>query len=447
MIHSGHTIDATPLDALEYDLFKDDVQEEKARLSLSWPQYIFLNKLNTKFTAFVGGFGSGKTFVGCLKLLNFIAEHPGATCGYFAPTYPTIRDIFYPTLAEVAALMGYELSVAESRNEVVVRINGLVYGKIICRSMDNPSRIIGFKIAIAVVDEIDTMSMVKATDAWNKIIARLRQHIPGVVNEAAVTTTPEGFNFVYQTFMRDAGPDYSLVQASTYENAHNLPPDYISSIRQSYSSHLIEAYLKGEFTNLTSGTVYRTFQRHRCDTDESPGSADKIRVGMDFNVGKMQAKIFFLRGHGSDAVAHFFDEITDGLDTPDMIGQLKERYPDRNLIVYPDATGARRQTVGASKSDILLLRKAGFGINAKSVNAPVRDRINAVNAAFENGRCFVSEKRCPRTVEALEKQAYNDKGDPDKDSGFDHDNDAFGYPVVYEMPVVKPTIVRATRSR
>ena len=64
---------------------------------LSAPQGIFLNGLNTKFRAYVGGFGSGKTFVGCLDLLTFAAQHPGTVQGYFGATYPSIRDIFYPT--------------------------------------------------------------------------------------------------------------------------------------------------------------------------------------------------------------------------------------------------------------------------------------------------------------------------------------------------------------
>ena len=78
-------------------------------LRLSNPQNIFLNGLNSKYRAYVGGFGSGKTFVGCLDLIIFAATHPGTRQGYFGPTYPAIRDIFYPTFEEYNNLALNEL--------------------------------------------------------------------------------------------------------------------------------------------------------------------------------------------------------------------------------------------------------------------------------------------------------------------------------------------------
>jgi len=37
----------------------------------------------------------------------------------------------------------------------------------------------------------------------------------------------------------------------------------------------------------------------------------------------------------------------------------------------------------------------------------------------------------------LEQQAYKD-GEPDKKAGFDHQNDATGYPIAYEFPILRP---------
>ncbi|KCV45599.1 Terminase-like domain protein [Bordetella bronchiseptica 345] len=72
-----------------------------------------------------------------------------------------------------------------------------------------------------------------------------------------VTTTPEGFKFVYQQFVKQVRerPElaalYGLVQASTYENGKNLPEDYIPSLRASYPPQLIAAYLRGQFVPST----------------------------------------------------------------------------------------------------------------------------------------------------------------------------------------------------
>ncbi|EIQ2213478.1 TPA: terminase, partial [Escherichia coli] len=46
---------------------------------------------------------------------------------------------------------------------------------------------------------------------------------------------------------------------------------------------------------------------------------------------------------------------------------------------------------------------------------------------------------CPVYAESLEQQVWDDKGEPDKKSGNDHPNDAGGYFIVKQFPIVKPT--------
>lgn len=403
-------------------------------LSLSAPQAVFLTGLTSKFRAYVGGFGSGKTFVGALDLGLFAARNPGVPQGYFAPTYRDIRDTFWPTYDEAASLLGFRAVVKSGDKEVDLFRGRSYYGTTICRSMDDPSGIVGFKIARGLVDEIDVMPTEKATQAWRKIIARLRYVVPGVVNGIGVTTTPEGFKFVYETFKRDPKADYSMVQASTYENAAYLPPDYIQSLRDSYPQELIDAYLMGEFVNLTSGTVYRNYSRGENRSQETIQPGDTIHVGQDFNVNAMASVIYVERSNGLHAV----DELSGIMDTPALIETLQERFPKREIIVYPDASGGSRKTVNASVSDIKLLQGAGFRIRARQVNPPVKDRILAVNTGFAKRRLWVNDKACPTFAAALEQQAYDKNGEPDKTTGHDHANDAGGYPVHWLMPVRRP---------
>lgn len=403
-------------------------------LSLSEPQAVFLRGLDTKFRAYVGGFGSGKTFVGCLDLLMFAGEHPGIAQGYFAPTYRDIRDTFWPTIEEAGEMLGFRVVVRRADKEVHLYRGRSYYGVIICRSMDDPGGIVGFKIARALVDEIDILPTDKATSAWRKIIARMRLVIPGVVNGIGVTTTPEGFKFVYETFRRNPKPGYSMVQASTYENADFLPPDYIPSLREAYPQELIDAYLLGEFVNLTSGTVYRNYKREAHRSAETIRPNEPLHIGQDFNVANMGSVINVQRGEAW----HVVGELTGILDTPALIETLKSKYEGHAIYIYPDASGGSRKTVNASISDIALLRQAGFHVRAKDSNPPVKDRILAMNTAYSKGRLFVNDRAAPRFAEAQEQQAFDKNGEPDKTAGFDHLNDAQGYFVQWTMPVVKP---------
>lgn len=424
-------------------------------LRLSAPQGVFLNDLDTKFRAYVGGFGAGKTFVGSLDLSLFAAKHPKLVQGYFAPTYRDIRDTFWPTIDEAGHEIGFSTKVKTGDKEVELYRGRSYYGTIICRSMEDPSGIVGFKIARANVDEIDVLPTEKAQNAWRKIMARMRLVVPGVVNGIGVTTTPEGFKFVYDTFAkppatdreRERLKDYSMVQASTYENAAMvrtdgspaLPPDYVQSLKDTYPDELIDAYLMGEFVNLTSGTVYRSYDREANRSTETLQPGEPIRLGMDFNVGNMAACAYVLRENDW----HCVDEIKGGVDTPSMIDTLKSRYEGHSVTIYPDASGKSASSKGASLSDIGLLRKAGFTIRAKASNPRVKDRVLAVNMGFQSRKLWVNPDTCPETARCLEQQPYDKNGEPDKTTGLDHQNDAFGYPVAYEMPVVKPTMKQA----
>lgn len=405
-------------------------------LSLSYPQHVFLNQLNTKYRAYVGGFGSGKTYVGCVDLINFASRYPKTRQGYFGPTYPSIRDIFFPTFDEAAFNMGFTADIKEVNKEVHLYRNGFYYGTVICRSMDKPGSIIGFKIARALVDEIDTLPKDKATTAWRKIIARLRLVIPGVENGVGITTTPEGFMFVYDHFALDPKPSYSMVQASTYENEIYLPPDYIPSLYETYPEELISAYIKGEFVNLKSGTVYNAYDRVNCRSTETIQEKEPLRVGMDFNVTNMSAVVYVLR----NKVWHAVEELKGIYDTPSMIDTLKAKYPQHNIRVYPDASGKSRKSVDASKSDISLLEQAGFPTYYKASNPIVKDRVMSANKAFQEGLLKVNDKACPEYARCLEQLAYDDNGEPDKKSNLDHLPDAGTYPIAYEMPIVKPAL-------
>ncbi|MBL1541377.1 terminase, partial [Klebsiella pneumoniae] len=87
---------------------------------------------------------------------------PKINQGYFAPTYPQIRDIFYPTVEEVAHDWGLKVKIVESNKEVHFYSGRQYRGTTICRSMEKPDTIVGFKIGNALVDELDVLKADKA---------------------------------------------------------------------------------------------------------------------------------------------------------------------------------------------------------------------------------------------------------------------------------------------
>jgi hypothetical protein len=419
--------------------------------TLNRPQAEFL-QLQTKFRALVAGFGSGKTWAGGAGQCRHAWEHPRINAGYFAPTYPQIRDIFYPTIEEVAADWGLTAKVREGNHEVHLFSGRTYRTTILCRSLEKPGEIVGFKIGHAQIDELDLLKPEKAATAWRKIMARMRYNVPGLRNGIDVTTTPEGFRFAWRTFVKDVRdkPElrglYGLVHASTYENEANLPADYIPSLRASYPPQLIEAYIRGQFVNLTSGSVYPNFDRKLNHSPDVVKDGDVLHVGMDFNVLNMTAIVNVIRANEPRSVA----ELVKVRDTPEMARKLKERYASKHqIVIYPDASGGNTSSKNASESDLTILRSAGFNVQAPAANPSVKDRVNAVNALILNDegkrRWKVNTDLCPTLTDALEQQAYDASGDPDKSSGFDHPNDAEGYFLVQRWPIAgRMTSARTT---
>lgn len=395
----------------------------------------------------VCGFGTGKTWGGCAALNKHVWEWPKVNSGYFAPTYPHIRDIFYPTIEEVAFDWGLRVEIRTGDKEVHFYSGRQYRSTTICRSMDNPATIVGFKIGHALIDEFDLLAMQKALLAWRKIIARMRYNVPGLRNGIDVATTPEGFRATYELFVKNPRnkpalkSSYGIVHGSTYENEKNLPDDYIQSLVDAYPPQLIQAYLNGQFVNLNSGAVYPDFSRTLNHTNEVIKEGEQLHVGMDFNVNRMAAAVSVIR----DGLPLTLAEIVKVRDTPAMIIALKEKYGKHQITVYPDASGQARKTVNSTASDHTLLRDAGFTVLVNPSNPLIRDRVMAVNGMILNAagerRWKINTDNCPHITDLIERQAYDINGDPEKD-GTEDPIDATGYFLAHRYPVMRNTANR-----
>lgn len=413
------------------------MSELEVDLALTAPQedFIFSGK---QFPAFVGGFGAGKSDALITRLMMKKLAYPQFNVGYFAPTYDLISLIAWPKFEERLDAMKIKYRLNKSDKELRVATGGSV----IFRTLDNPDRIVGFEISDGGIDEFDTLDEKKAGNAWRKCLARCRKKKPdGELNTLAIATTPEGFRYVYQTWGKNPKPGYELYRAPTSSNPF-LPDGYVDQLRAIYPPQLLDAYLEGMFVNLTSGAVYPDFSR---TLNHAPVAADPnepLHVGMDFNVLNMSAVIFVLRGDTPYAVG----ELTGVRDTPAMAQILKERYREQghSVTVYPDASGQNTSSKNASESDLSILRQNGFGVRVNNRNPAVKDRVNSVNAMILNAkgerRLMVNTDACPTLTESLEQQVYDKNGQPDKTSGHDHTNDAAGYFLVKQFPILRQSM-------
>jgi len=422
-----------------------DLLLEQVKADLHPGQRAFVEDEETQIIGLSAGYGAGKTRALAAKTLHLAAANQGFIGCVMEPTGPLVRDIWQNDFE--GFLEAYEVPYTHRASPLPEYTLHLPGGdtKILCRSFENWSRIIGLNLAFVLADEIDTVNPSVCSRAFPKILGRLRS---GNVRQFAAASTPEGFRWMWQTFGTDDAKqrdDRKLIRMRSADNPH-LPQDFIERLQANYDPSLLQAYLEGQFCNLTTGQVYDRFDRAKHVTTQIPNvSREPLRVGVDFNVGNMSAVIGVRLGENLLLI----DEISGAHDTDAMAQEIQLRADGRQVYIYPDASGGNRST-NASRTDIQILESYGFSNQSPKANPPIRDRVASVQALLENGKGQVRLQiaaNCKRTIECLELQSYTEAGTPDKDAGYDHMNDALGYLVYRDFSMLHTRAGRGTGIR
>ena len=382
----------------------------------------FLNS-RKKHTAIVGGYGSGKTIAGLLKAMWFMQENPGSHVAYYLPTINLAKSVVYPKLDQLFSYHGWKYSVNRTDHKFNTK-----YGRIDCKSMEDPSKIVAYEHGYSIIDEADEVKSDKMGDVFMRIMGRTRAPVNYKVNPIDFVSTPGGHGFLYDFFVMKSDDEKKLmINASSFDNPFN-PEDWASSLKQEYTEKQSQAFIEGRFVNLTDGLVYEYFDRDLNFTDREVRPFDNLHIGVDFNFGRM-ASVVCIYEHGLMKVV---DEFYGDTNTETLCKSIKERFPNHQnqIRIYPDSTGGRN-TSNSNQSDIDILKSHFRGNVFVNRNPSVRDRVNKVNALFCNSvgdrKCFVNINKCKHLARCLEFQVYDDKGRPDKTKEQDHLPDALGY--------------------
>lgn len=260
-------------------------------LSYSQGEFYFARE---KAVALVTGYGGGKSFIAFFRCVMEGLHIPGIRLAFYSTTYDLLMLNIIPRFVEFLETINEPYTLNKSDKIIYIHSTG---AQIIFRSLDNPDRLIGYEVCKSYFDELDTMDTDKAQDVWRKGRARNRQKLyykgRRVPNQMFVTTTPEGYKFVYKKFGKndpaneDYDPDVRLIQGSSRENIH-LPEDYIADLIKDYPSQLVEAYINGQFVNLTSGAVYYAF--NRVDMDVSNFHEAELKQSRADEIARLKAR-------------------------------------------------------------------------------------------------------------------------------------------------------------
>tara|TARA_R100001460_G_scaffold23700_5_gene47652 strand:- start:1922 stop:3178 length:1257 start_codon:yes stop_codon:yes gene_type:complete len=392
-------------------------------MPLSMPQKDICDS-ESRFRVAVTGRRFGKTHVAMRELARF-ASQPDKLVWYVAPSYRMAKNIVWDQLKSKLK----ELRWVEATNEAELMLRLKSGSKIYLKGADAPDSLRGVGLDFLVMDEFQDIEPKTFTEV-------LRPTLSDKKGQALFLGTPRGVgSWSHEMYtMAKTTDDWSSFTYTTLDGG-NVSEDEINEAKRDMDQRTFEQEYLASFTTY-SGVVYYNWDREKNIQPHKPLDLKEIYVGQDFNVGALASAISVIE----NGKVYFIDEILmNGSNTEDVCDELKRRYPNSRITVFPDPAGRQRRTSAGGKTDISILQNAGFNVQVRNSHTAIRDRVNAVNAKLKNTlgeRSLFVDPKCKNIVNSLEKMVYKPGTNiVEKDGSLDHMADALGYLVDFLYPL------------
>lgn len=388
---------------------------------------------NHRFKVVIAGRRWGKTYL-AIRDICYHARIPNRNIFYITSSYRAAKMIVWEPLKTKL----FDLKWAEKVNESELSIRLKNGSTIALKGAENPDSLRGVSLDYVVIDEVAEIN----ESLWTEVI---RPALADKQGGALFIGTPKGKgNWSYELYqMPQYQPGVWQSWQFTTASGGRVSNDEIEQAKRDMSEKQFRQEFHATFETF-EGRVAHAFEREHnvVDVNEVLDHVDTstLYVGCDFNVNPVTAAVCILAG---DEMYVIDEVVIHNSNTQELADELKNRYPNSKIFVYPDPSGNQRKTSANGATDHTILQNSGFIVKAPRKHDAVRDRINAINARFANSqgkRQLFVDKTCKYTIESMEKYTYKEGTQtPDKNSGYDHIFDALSYCVAYLYPLKKNT--------
>ena len=382
---------------------------------------------DSRFKLLCSGRRFGKTYLCLARLITWAASKPNSLNWYVTANYRMAKQIAWRQLKN---MVPPEICVKRNETDLLVELSN---GSIISlKGADNADSLRGVSLSSLVIDEAAYVKQ----EAWEMV---LRPALSDQGGPAWFITTPAGLNWFHDLWEQaQQEKDWTTFSFTTVEGG-NVPPEEVAAAKRTLDERTFRQEYLASFETLT-GRVYPDFSDDNINADVADTGGD-ILWGTDFNVSVMAG---VLASRVGDTI-HIWDEVTvKQSNTDEVCAMLKQRFPDRRIVAYPDPTGSARKTSAAGETDHGIIRKYGFGCISPKHPWAVKDKINSTNwmvrTADAQVRLFI-HPRCKHTIKALKNVTYKEGAEDyviDKTAGIEHWTDGLGYLILGAFNQVKP---------
>jgi len=372
------------------------------------------------------GIGFGKSFVGALWLVLTALKYPGVKGMIVARDFGQLKTASLVELKKVFTMLGLkegEHYTWNRSNQDITFYNDTV---IYCRGANNyDSAFRGGNISFIWADEADFYK----PEAWRTLKGRLRV-APELLR---VTSSPCGYNHIWDEFFQNASDTKKVIEATTYDNP-TLSEEYIQDLKGTYSPRLFEQEVLGKRLQINVGAVYQEFDRnlHVKNCKDALEEGDEIFFFTDYNIAHY-CGCYMIKKEG--VVYVLAEEHLEYKGTREMAQVVLSKFTNHNKVVLGDSTGNNARGVAVEKTNYAIFQENGL-MTKRFRNPPVQSRIINVNSRIHHG-LVVIDPSCKNLIRDLELVAWKENGsDIDKaDITLSHASDAFSYGLWYYLPL------------
>ena len=392
-------------------------------MPLTQPQTTVINS-GARFRVLVTGRRFGKTYLAINEIAKF-ASQPNKKVWYVAPTYRQAKTICWSELKDKLIKHKWVKGINHSDLTITLRNKSTIT----LRGSENFDALRGVGLDMVIFDEFSDINK----EAWYEV---LRPTLSDTNGHALFCGSPRGFgNWSYELFkMGETNKEWESFKYTTLEGGQ-VPDTEIEQAKQDLDIRTFQQEYEATFVNY-SGMIYYNFSRADNLIDKYNKNSLVLHIGLDFNVDPMCAVVSVIENEKVIVI----DEIQIySSNTNEMCEEINNRYKDKKIVVYPDPSARQRKTSAGGLTDLAILKNFGLEVKCRNTAPLVRDRINSVNAKLKTvagkNNLFILNS-CKNVIKSIERQIYKEGTHiPDKDSGFDHMNDALGYLIEFNFPI------------
>ena len=392
-------------------------------MPLTQPQTTVINS-GARFRVLVTGRRFGKTYLAINEIAKF-ASQPNKKVWYVAPTYRQAKTICWSELKDKLIRHKWVKGINHSDLTITLRNKSTIT----LRGSENYDALRGVGLDMVIFDEFSDINK----EAWYEV---LRPTLSDTNGHALFCGSPRGFgNWSYELFkMGETNKEWESFKYTTLEGGQ-VPDEEIEQAKQDLDIRTFQQEYEATFVNY-SGMIYYNFSRDKNLIDKYNRNSLVLHIGLDFNVDPMCAVVSVIENEKVIVI----DEIQIySSNTNEMCEEINNRYKDKKIVVYPDPSARQRKTSAGGLTDLAILKNFGFDVKCRNTAPLVRDRINSVNSKLKNvagkNNLYILNS-CKNVIKSIERQIYKEGTHiPDKDSGFDHMNDALGYLIEFNFPI------------